>query len=100
MRGKELLRLLETAPEWSDTIFAPCSELAEFLEQNSYRFTTTMPSTPHSYTLKRTWASEDAFVEALRKLRAVERVKDFFYLDSGIAVLTRTATNIGRWGRI
>lgn len=78
MRGKDRLRLIATAPEWSDTIFDTCSELAEILEQNSYRFAFTMPSTPHSYTLKRTWPSEEAFVEALRKLRTVERVEEFF----------------------
>ena len=74
MRGKDRLRLLETDPEWSDTIFDTCSELTELLEQNSYRFANTMPSTPHRYTLKRTWPSEEAFVEALRILRTVERV--------------------------
>lgn len=78
MRGKERLRVLDTAPEWSDTIFDTCSELAELLEQNSYRFAVTMPSTPHRYTLKQTSPSEEEFVEALRKMRTVERVEEFF----------------------
>ena len=78
MRGKERIRVLDTAPEWSDIIFDTCSELAELLEQNSYRFAVTMPSTPHRYTLKQTWSSEEVFVEALRKLRTVERVEEFF----------------------
>ena len=75
---KEKLRFIKTAPDWSDSIFDTCSELAELLVQNSYNFAFTMPSTPHCYTLKRTWSSEEAFVEALRKLRAVERVEEFF----------------------
>ncbi|MYI77759.1 MAG: class I SAM-dependent methyltransferase [Gammaproteobacteria bacterium] len=75
---KEKLRLIETVPDWSDSIFDTCSELAELLEQNSYNFAFTMPSTPHCYTLKRSWPSEEAFVEALRKMRAVERVEEFF----------------------
>ena len=37
-----------------------------------------MPGAPHSYTLKRTWPGEDDFVEALRKMRAVERIEEFF----------------------
>ena len=37
-----------------------------------------MPGTPHCYTLKETWQSPEEFVEALRKLRAVERIEEFF----------------------
>ena len=33
---------------------------------------------PHSYTLKRTWPGEDEFVEALRKMRAMGRIEEFF----------------------
>ena len=71
-------RPVETAPEWSDEVFDICAELTELLETHSYRFARTMPGAPHSYTLKRTWHTEDLFVEALRKMRAVERVEEFF----------------------
>ena len=77
-RVREKLRPIESAPEWSESIFDTCSELAELLEQNSYQFAFTMPSTPHRNTLKRTWESDELFVEALRKMRAVERVEEFF----------------------
>ena len=75
---RETLRPIETAPEWSPEVFDTCAELAELLERHSYRFARTMPGTPHSYTLKRTWDSEDEFVEALRKMRAVERIEELF----------------------
>ena len=71
-------RPIETAPEWSDEIFDICAELTGLLETHSYRFARTMPGAPHSYTLKKTWQTEDLFVEALRKMRAVERVEEFF----------------------
>ena len=71
-------RPLETAPEWSDGVFDNCTELTALLETHSYRFARTMPGAPHSYTLKRTWESEELFVEALRKMRAVERVEELF----------------------
>ncbi len=71
-------RPIETAPEWSDEVFDSCAELTELLEAHSYRFARTMPGAPHSYTLKSTWRPEDLFVEALRKMRAVERVEEFF----------------------
>ena len=74
----ERFRPVGTAPEWSDKVFDTCAELAELLEKHSYRFARTMPGAPHSYTLKRTWESEDGFVEALKKLRAVERIEEFF----------------------
>ena len=74
----ERFRPVETAPEWSDEVFDTCAELAELLEKHSYRFARTMPGAPHSYTLKRTWDSQDEFVEALRKMRAVERIEEFF----------------------
>ena len=74
----EEFRPIETAPEWSDDVFDTCAELAELLERHSYRFAKTMPGAPHSYTLKRTWPVEDEFVEALRKMRAVERIEEFF----------------------
>ena len=74
----ERFRPVETAPEWSHEVFDTCAELAELLERHSYRFARTMPGAPHSYTLKRTWPGEDEFVEALRKMRAVERVEEFF----------------------
>ncbi|MDE3261362.1 MAG: hypothetical protein OYL41_05175 [Acidobacteriota bacterium] len=60
---RETLRPIQTAPEWSHEVFDTCAELAELLEKHPYRFARTMPGTPHSYTLKRTWDSEDAFVE-------------------------------------
>jgi len=71
-------RAIETAPDWSEAVFDSCAELTELLERHTYRFARTMPSAPHSYTLKRTWRSQDLFVEALRKMRAVERVEEFF----------------------
>ncbi len=71
-------RPLETAPEWSDEVFDTCAELTALLEKHPYHFARTMPGAPHSYTLKRTWESEDGFVEALRKMRAVERIEEFF----------------------
>ena len=71
-------RPIETAPEWGHEVFDTCAELAELLERHSYRFARTMPGAPHSYTLKRTWGSEEEFVEALRKMRAVERIEEFF----------------------
>ena len=71
-------RPIETAPEWSSDVFVTCAELAELLERHSYRFARTMPGAPHSYTLKRTWPGENEFVEALRKMRAVERIEEFF----------------------
>ncbi len=71
-------RPLETAPEWSDGVFDNCAELTALLETHSYRFARTMPGAPHSYTLKRTWESEELFVDALRKMRAVERVEELF----------------------
>ena len=76
--GNERLRPIETAPEWSDEVFDTCAELAELLERHSYRFARTMPGAPHPYTLKRTWPGEDEVVEALRKMRAVERIEEFF----------------------
>ena len=77
-REYERLRPIETAPEWSHEVFDTCAILTELLERHSYRFARTMPGTPHSYTLKRTWDSEDEFVEALRKMRTVERIEEFF----------------------
>ncbi|MDE0716474.1 MAG: class I SAM-dependent methyltransferase [Rhodospirillaceae bacterium] len=74
----ERFRPIETAPEWSHEVFDTCAELTELLERHSYRFARTMPGAPHSYTLKRTWPGEDKFVEALRKMRAVERIEEFF----------------------
>ena len=74
----ERIRPIKTAPEWSHEVFDTCAELAELLERHSYRFARTMPGAPHSYTLKRTWRSEGEFVEALRKMRAVERLEEFF----------------------
>ena len=74
----ERFRPIDTAPEWSDDVFDTCAELAELLERHSYRFARTMPGAPHSYTLKRTWPGEDEFVEALRKMRAVERIEELF----------------------
>ena len=71
-------RPLEGAPDWSEEVFDGCAELAGLLEAHSYRFARTMPGAPHSYTLKRTWESEELFVEALRKMRAVERVEELF----------------------
>ena len=71
-------RPIGTAPEWSDEVFDTSAELTELLETHSYRFARTMPGAPHSYTLKRTWRPEELFVEALRKMRAVERVEEFF----------------------
>ena len=74
----ETFRPIETAPQWSDEVFDTCAELAELLEKHSYRFARTMPGAPHSYTLKRTWPTEDEFVEALGKMRSVERIEEFF----------------------
>ena len=71
-------RPIETAPEWSAEVFDSCAELTGLLEAHSYRFARTMPGAPHSYTLKRTWESGELFVEALTKMRAVERVEEFF----------------------
>ena len=71
-------RPLEGAPDWSEEVFDGCAELTALLEAHSYRFARTMPGAPHSYTLKRTWESEELFVEALRKMRAVERVEELF----------------------
>ena len=76
--GNERFRPIETAPEWNHGVFDTCAELAELLERHSYRFARTMPGAPHSYTLKRTWPVEDEFVEALRKMRTVERIEEFF----------------------
>ena len=76
--GNERFRPVETAPEWSEWVFDTCAELAELLDSNPYRFARTMPGAPHSYTLKRTWHSEEEFVDALRKMRAVERIEEFF----------------------
>ncbi len=75
---KERFRPIETAPEWSDEVFDTCAELAGLLENRPYRFARTMPGAPHSYTPKRTWDSEEEFVSALRKMRAVERIEEFF----------------------
>ncbi len=77
-RTYERFRALETAPEWSDGVFDTCAELTWLLEKHPYRFARTMPGTPHSYTLKKTWEDEETFVEALRKMRAVERIEEFF----------------------
>ena len=74
----ERFRAIETAPKWSHEVFDICAELAELLEKHSYRFARTMPGAPHSYTLKRTWPSEEEFVGALKKMRAVERIEEFF----------------------
>ena len=74
----ERFRPLEGAPDWSEEVFDSCAELAGLLEAHSYRFARTMPGAPHSYTLKRTWESEELFVGALRKMRAVERVEELF----------------------
>ena len=74
----ERFRPVETAPAWSESVFDTCAELTELLEKHPYRFARTMPGAPHSYTLKRTWRAEDQFVEALKKMRAVERVEEFF----------------------
>ncbi|MDE2814896.1 MAG: hypothetical protein OXM01_17855 [Gemmatimonadota bacterium] len=77
-RESEKFRPIETAPEWSHEVFDTCAELADLLERHSYRFARTMPGAPHSYSLKRTWPSEGDFVEALRKMRSVERIEEFF----------------------
>ena len=71
-------RPLEGAPDWSEEVFDSCAELTALLEAHSYRFARTMPGAPHSYTLKRTWESGELFVEALSKMRAVERVEELF----------------------
>ena len=76
--ARERTRTIETAPEWNDEVFDTCAQLAELLEKHSYRFARTMPGAPHSYTLKRTWTSEEEFVGALKKMRAVERIEEFF----------------------
>ena len=76
--GDKRFRPVETAPEWSDKVFDSCAELAGLLETHSHRFARTMPGAAHSCTLKRTWRPEDLFVEALRKMRAVERVEELF----------------------
>ncbi len=77
-REDERIRPIATAPRWSPEVFDTCAELAGLLEKHSYRFARTMPGTPHSYTHKETWESADTFVEALRKMRAVERIEEFF----------------------
>ncbi|MDE0045515.1 MAG: class I SAM-dependent methyltransferase [bacterium] len=74
----ERFRPIETAPEWSHEVFDTCAELTGLLETHAYRYAKTMPGAPHSYTLKRTWEDEEEFVEALRKMRAVERIEEFF----------------------
>ena len=76
--GDNRFRPLEGAPDWSEEVFDSCAELAGLLETHSYQFARTMPGAPHSYTLKRTWPSEELFVQALRKMRAVERVEELF----------------------
>ncbi len=76
--ANERFRPVETAPEWSEEVFDTCAELTELLENHPYRFAKTMPGAPHSYTLKKTWRAEVQFVEALRKMRAVERIEEFF----------------------
>ncbi len=78
IRNDSRFRPIETAPEWSREVFDTCAELTWLLERHSYRFARTMPGAPHSYTLKKTWDDEDEFVEALRKMRAVERIEEFF----------------------
>lgn len=75
---REQLRAIETAPEWSHEVFDTCAELTELLEKHSYRCARTTPGTPHSYTLEGTWPGDDEFVGALQKLRAVERIEEFF----------------------
>ena len=77
-RENEKFRTIKTAPKWSHEVFDTCAELADLLKSHSYRFARTMPGAPHSYTLKRTWPVEDEFVEALRKMRTVERIEEFF----------------------
>ncbi len=72
------LRPIETAPDWSHEVFEACAELTWLLETHTYRFARTMPEAPHSYTLKDTWEDGEVFVEALRKMRMVERVEEFF----------------------
>ncbi len=37
-----------------------------------------MPGTPHFYPLKKTWRPEEPFIEAPRKMRAVEHIEEFF----------------------
>ena len=75
----ERFRPIETAPNWSHEVFDTCADLAGLLETHAYRFARTMPGAPHSYTLKRTWeGGAEEFVEALRKMRAVERIEEFF----------------------
>ena len=71
-------RSIETAPNWSPEIFDTSAELTGLLETHAYRFARTMPGAPHSYTHKETWEDEEEFVEALRKMRAVERIEEFF----------------------
>lgn len=71
-------RPIETAPEWSPKVFDACAKLTGLLETHAYRFARTMPGAPHSYTHKETWEDEEEFVEALRKMRAVERIEEFF----------------------
>ncbi len=74
----ERFRPIETASDWSHGVFNTCAELTGLLETHAYRFARTMPGAPHSYTLKETWEDEEEFVEALRKMRAVERIEEFF----------------------
>ncbi len=74
----ERFRPIETAPNWSSEVFDTCAELTGLLETHAYRFARTMPGAPHSYTHKETWGNDEEFVEALRKMRAVERIEEFF----------------------
>ena len=77
-RESERLRLIEIAPEWSHEVFDICAEPPELLESHSHRFSGTTPGARHSYTFKSTWPGEHEFLEALRKMRAVERIEEFF----------------------
>jgi len=57
------------------------SEVVKALEAAPYRFATTMPATPHHYTLKREWRDPHRFVEVVRSMRKFERME--FYAPWG-----------------
>ena len=73
----ERFRQIESAPEWSHEVFDTCAELAERLKGIRTASPVRCPARPIA-TLKRTWPCEDEFVEALRKMRSVERIEEFF----------------------
>ena len=76
MPDLRVFRPIKNPPTINTEYLDRAAEVAEALEEHPYQFASTMPSIPHSYTLRRRWQSEKAFSKIITKMREVERVEE------------------------